>query len=67
MSDFELTPLEWEWFKQLARSRPAKRVPPVAVREKLLELKLMEEKRGGDLGPTVQGLHVLKLVDDRWH
>lgn len=66
MSDFELTPLEWEWFKQLARAQPAKRVPPVAVRRKLLELKLMEEKRGGGLGPTVQGRHVLKLVDERW-
>jgi hypothetical protein len=65
MSDFDLTPVEWDWFKQLARSRPSTRVPPVAVRRKLLELKLMEEKRGGALGPTVQGRHVLKLVDDR--
>ena len=65
MSDFELTPLEWEWFKQLARTHPAKRAPPVAVRRKLLELKLLEEKRGGVLGPTLQGRYVLKLVDTR--
>lgn len=66
MNAIVLTPVEWEWFKQLARSRVENRMAPQDIRRKLVELKLMEESRVGGLGPTVQGRDVLKLVDDRW-
>ncbi len=66
MDDIELSPAEWEWFKQLARSSAASRAAPIEVRRKLVTLKLIEEKRGGDLGPTLHGRDVLKLVDARW-
>ena len=42
-----------------------KHVPPAAIRRKLLELKLLEEKRGS-LFATTQGRDVLKLVDAHW-
>ena len=66
MSAIQLTAVEWEWFKQLARSRLVNRTPPKDIRRKLVELNLVEEKRDGGLGPTAQGRDVLKLVDDRW-
>jgi hypothetical protein len=61
----ELTPEEWEWFKQLARADAVRHVPPAAIRHKLLELKLLEEERGS-LFATTQGRDVLKLVDAPW-
>ena len=66
MDDVELTPIEWEWFKQLARSRPVNQRPPTDIRRKLVELRLMEDKPGGAFGPTTEGRAVLKLVDGRW-
>ena len=65
MNAVELTPEEWEWFKQLARVSPLNRKPPQDVRHKLLELRLVEENRGGGLGPTAEGRDVLRLVDTR--
>jgi hypothetical protein len=65
MNAVELTPEEWEWFKHLARLRPLDRRPPRDIRRKLLELKLVEEGRGGGLAPTAEGRDVLTLVDTR--
>jgi len=66
MKAVALTPAEWEWFKQLARPSAVTRVPPIGIRRKLVDLLLIEEKRGSGLGPTTQGRDVLKLIDERW-
>jgi hypothetical protein len=65
MDAVELTPQEWEWFKQLARLSPLNRKLPTDIRWKLLKLKLVKEDVGGVLGPTAEGRDVLRLVDDR--
>jgi hypothetical protein len=63
--EMELTAEEWDWFKHLARVAASSRTAPAAVRRRLLELKLLEEKPGGTLAPTPAGRDVLRLVDHR--
>lgn len=65
MNAVKLTADEWEWFKQLARVSPLKRTAPQGIRRRLLELRLMQEGRGGALVATAEGRHVLRLVDTR--